>query len=162
MCSTSGVKARAPAPADGCHAADADAGAFAASRRPRSYCASVQKGRQRHRVRPPTRPHPHAHLVEPRRPPRVLTAAPAPWTHALGYRGHILTKSRAYFTTYAALRAERAHHVGHADIPDANAEAQWRYIGSVHTPTAFIAAGVAADLAENQGEARSQRGAHDR
>ncbi|MGW0012123.1 replication initiator [Streptomyces tendae] len=58
---------------------------------------------------------PHAHLLEPRRPPRVLTAAPAHLDHALGYRGHILTKSRGYFTTQAALRAERAHHVGHAD-----------------------------------------------
>ncbi len=27
------------------------------------------------------------------------------WIHSLGYRGHILTKSRAYSTTYAALRA---------------------------------------------------------
>ncbi|WP_460065604.1 replication initiator [Streptomyces sp. YKOK-I1] len=40
-----------------------------------------------------------------------------PWTHTLGYRGHILTKSRAYSTTYAALRAERAHHKGHTDTP---------------------------------------------
>src|SRR3954471_2506450 len=45
-----------------------------------------------------------------------------PWAHTLGYRGHILTKSRAYSTTYAALRAERAHHVGHAEIPDAVTE----------------------------------------
>jgi hypothetical protein len=30
------------------------------------------------------------------------------WAHTLGYRGHILTKSRAYSTTFAALRAERA------------------------------------------------------
>ncbi|MFF9898640.1 replication initiator [Streptomyces longispororuber] len=34
------------------------------------------------------------------------------WTHTLGYRGHILTKSRAYSTTYAALRAERAEQPG--------------------------------------------------
>lgn len=85
------------------------------------------------------------------------------WTHTLGYRGHILTKSRAYSTTYAALRAERAHHVGHTDIPDAITDARWRYIGSGHTPgAALITAGVATDLAENQEEARSQRGAHDR
>ncbi|MFC9059335.1 replication initiator [Streptomyces sp. NPDC057074] len=73
------------------------------------------------------------------------------WTHTLGYRGHILTKSRAYSTTYAALRAERAHHVGHTDIPDAITDAHWRYVGSGHTPgAALIAAGVAEDLVESR------------
>ncbi|PAZ14960.1 plasmid replication initiator protein [Streptomyces sp. SA15] len=70
------------------------------------------------------------------------------WTHTLGYRGHILTKSRAYSTTYAALRAERAHHLGHTDIPDTVTERHWRYAGSGHTPgAALIAAGIAEDLA---------------
>jgi len=69
------------------------------------------------------------------------------WTHTLGYRGHILTKSRAYSTTYAALRAERAHHMGHADVPDAITERNWRYVDSGHTPgAALIAAGIAEDL----------------
>ncbi|MDR3080723.1 MAG: plasmid replication initiator protein [Streptomyces sp.] len=73
------------------------------------------------------------------------------WTHTLGYRGHILTKSRAYSTTYAALRAERAHHVGHADIPDTVTDRHWRYVGSGHTPgAALIAAGIADDLAESR------------
>ncbi|MCN9239478.1 plasmid replication initiator protein [Streptomyces sp. RY43-2] len=73
------------------------------------------------------------------------------WTHTLGYRGHILTKSRAYSTTYAALRAERAHHKGHADMPDMVTERHWRYVGSGHTPgAALIAAGVADDLAESR------------
>lgn len=77
------------------------------------------------------------------------------WTHTLGYRGHILTKSRAYSTTYAALRAERAHHLGHVDIPDTVTERNWRYVGSGHTPgAALIAAGVAEDLAANCGAAR--------
>ncbi|MFH9572329.1 replication initiator [Streptomyces sp. NPDC017230] len=77
------------------------------------------------------------------------------WTHTLGYRGHILTKSRAYSTTYAALRAERAHHVGHADIPDAITDAHWRYVGSGHTPgAALIAAGVAEDIAQNRAAVR--------
>ncbi|MEV6613800.1 replication initiator [Streptomyces sp. NPDC051051] len=84
------------------------------------------------------------------------------WTHTLGYRGHILTKSRAYSTTYAALRAERAHHVGHVDIPDAITDASWRYIGSGHTPgAALIAAGIAEDLAESRrlgAEARQEEG----
>ncbi|MDH6215690.1 hypothetical protein M2283_002994 [Streptomyces pseudovenezuelae] len=69
------------------------------------------------------------------------------WTHTLGYRGHILTKSRTYSTTYAALRAGRAQHVGHPDIPDATTDRSWRYIGSGHTSgAALIAAGVAEDL----------------
>ncbi|MFJ9892181.1 replication initiator [Streptomyces sp. NPDC091280] len=73
------------------------------------------------------------------------------WTHTLGYRGHILTKSRAYSTTYAALRAERAHHMGHADLPDAITERNWRYVDSGHTPgAALIAAGIAEDLATNR------------
>lgn len=73
------------------------------------------------------------------------------WAHTLGYRGHILTKSRAYSTTYAALRAERAHHMGHSDVPEAVTERHWRFLGSGHTPgAAFIAAGVAEDLAESR------------
>ncbi|MFK0151834.1 replication initiator [Streptomyces sp. NPDC090499] len=73
------------------------------------------------------------------------------WTHTLGYRGHILTKSRAYSTTYAALRAQRAHHMGHTGQPDAVTERRWRYVGSGHTPgAALIAAGIAHDLAESR------------
>ncbi|MDX3782492.1 replication initiator [Streptomyces europaeiscabiei] len=80
------------------------------------------------------------------------------WTHTLGYRGHILTKSRAYSTTYAALRAERAHHVGHANIPDTVTDRHWRYVGSGHTPgAALIAAGIAEDLATNREIAREER-----
>ncbi|MGW3950496.1 replication initiator [Streptomyces sp. NPDC004752] len=73
------------------------------------------------------------------------------WTHTLGYRGHILTKSRAYSPTYAALRAERAHHMGHTETPDTVTERHWRYAGYGHTPgAALIAAGVAEDLAETR------------
>jgi hypothetical protein len=79
------------------------------------------------------------------------------WAHTLGYRGHILTKSRAYSTTYATLRAERADHERTAagvDLPDdpaAVADARWRYMGSGHTPgAALIAAGIAEDLARNR------------
>jgi hypothetical protein len=77
------------------------------------------------------------------------------WTHTLGYRGHILTKSRAYSTTYAAFRAERAHHMGHADIPEVVTERYWRYVGSGHTPgAALVAAGIADDIARNREIAR--------
>ncbi|WP_078615731.1 replication initiator [Streptomyces sp. 303MFCol5.2] len=71
-----------------------------------------------------------------------------PWTHTLGYRGHILTKSRAYSTTYAALRAERSDHVGGSESSDTITDSHWRYAGSGHSPGgALIAAGVAEDLA---------------
>lgn len=81
------------------------------------------------------------------------------WTHTLGYRGHILTKSRAYSTTYAALRAERAHHVGHLDVLDAITDAHWRYVGSGHTSgAALVAAGVADDIAHNREIARDEFG----
>ncbi|MFI1431652.1 replication initiator [Streptomyces lydicus] len=86
------------------------------------------------------------------------------WAHTLGYRGHILTKSRSYSTTYAALRAERAEHQGAtagadiAGIPDAVTDAHWRYIGSGHTPgAALIAAGIAEDLARSREIAREER-----
>nr|WP_308312763.1 replication initiator [Streptomyces sp. ISL-11] len=77
------------------------------------------------------------------------------WAHTLGYRGHILTKSRAYSTTYTALRAQRAEHERPTvQLPD-NAhtidDAQWRYIGSGHSPgAALIAAGIAEDLAQSR------------
>ncbi len=75
------------------------------------------------------------------------------WTHTLGYRGHILTKSRTYSTTYTALRTERANHQRGplADTPDGDTEALWRYVGSGHTPgAALLAAGIAEDLAQNR------------
>ncbi|WP_037803097.1 replication initiator [Streptomyces sp. NRRL F-5135] len=76
-----------------------------------------------------------------------------PWAHTLGYRGHVLTKSRRYSTTYTALRAARADHntqeVDLAHDPDTETvtEAEWRYVGSGHTPAeAEIARGVAQDI----------------
>ncbi len=82
------------------------------------------------------------------------------WTHTLAYRGHVLTKSRAYSTTYTALRAERAQHMGHTDTPDTVTERHWRYVGSGHTPgAALLAAGVAEDLAANREIAREVWGA---
>ncbi|WP_405890243.1 plasmid replication initiator protein [Streptomyces sp. NBC_00133] len=85
------------------------------------------------------------------------------WAHTLGYRGHILTKSRAYSTTYATLRAERADHgrtSAGVDLPkDSGAitDAHWRYIGSGHTPgAALIAAGVAEDLMRNHEISRAE------
>lgn len=71
------------------------------------------------------------------------------WAHTLGYRGHILTKSRAYSTTYAALRAARASHSADERELGENTvtEVAWHYVGSGHTPgAAQLAAGIAEDL----------------
>lgn len=85
------------------------------------------------------------------------------WAHTLGYRGHILTKSRAYSTTYTALRAQRADHERNAsgtDLTDGTAtvtDARWRYLGSGHTPgAALIAAGIAEDLEHNREVTKSE------
>ncbi|MEU4213056.1 replication initiator [Streptomyces sp. NPDC026206] len=77
------------------------------------------------------------------------------WAHTLGYRGHILTKSLAYSTTYTALRAERANHerreTGISEVVNAVTDSAWRYIDSGHTPgAALIAAGIAEDLIRNR------------
>ncbi len=84
------------------------------------------------------------------------------WAHTLGYRGHILTKSRAYSTTYTSLRSERAQHrqpIDESTQPDSVTESTWRYIGSGHTPgAALIAAGIAEDLARNRETARDALG----
>ena len=79
------------------------------------------------------------------------------WAHTLGYQGHILTKSRAYSTTYAALRADRAAHRKNGAQPEDGlvTEATWRYAGSGYTPgAAQIAAGIAEDLARSREFAR--------
>ncbi|WP_329061684.1 replication initiator [Streptomyces sp. NBC_01429] len=75
------------------------------------------------------------------------------WAHTLGYRGHILTKSRRYSTTYGELRAARAEHARDRSVPALNTASAvtlsaWRYVGSGHTSgAALIAAGIAQDLA---------------
>lgn len=72
------------------------------------------------------------------------------WAHTLGYRGHCLTKSRLYSTTYTALRAaRRIFRTGPAIDEDTMVvDSAWRYVGSGHTPgEAEIAAGIAEDLA---------------
>jgi hypothetical protein len=75
-----------------------------------------------------------------------------PWAHTLGFRGHVLTKSRQYSTTYSALRAVRANHHGGGLLAledrDMATESAWRYVGSGHSPAeAEIAYGIAEDLA---------------
>lgn len=81
------------------------------------------------------------------------------WAHALGYRGHILTKSRRYSTTYGALREERADYrkgdTKPTDSADTVREAAWRYVGSGYTPgEADFALGIAEDIVINRELAR--------
>ncbi|MFD4560181.1 replication initiator [Streptomyces sp. NPDC058469] len=75
------------------------------------------------------------------------------WAHTLGFRGHVLTKSRQYSTTYGALRAVRAEHQSGGALlvledRETATESAWRYVGSGHSPAeADIAYGIAEDLA---------------
>ncbi|WP_263167713.1 replication initiator [Streptomyces sp. SCSIO ZS0520] len=73
------------------------------------------------------------------------------WAHTLGYRGHILTKSRRYSTTYGNLRSARTRHKLPAP-PGAIKQASWRYVGSGHTTAeSWIAAGIAEDVSQIRG-----------
>ncbi|WP_189716183.1 replication initiator [Streptomyces phaeofaciens] len=81
------------------------------------------------------------------------------WAHSLGYRGHVLTKTRRYSTTYAALRDERAAYrrsdTEPTDDPALITESSWRYVGSGYTPgAAGLAAGIAEDLVMSRQLAR--------
>ncbi|MFF9640528.1 replication initiator [Kitasatospora aureofaciens] len=83
------------------------------------------------------------------------------WAHMLGYRGHCLTKTRDYSTTYGQLRGARAEHarglyVGWDD--ETVVEGAWRFVGTGHTPAeALIAAGIAEDLATNRDIVRAEQ-----
>ncbi|MFI1385440.1 replication initiator [Embleya sp. NPDC020886] len=81
------------------------------------------------------------------------------WAHTLAFRGHCLTKSRAYSTTYGVLRAARADHQ-RTDEPEVGDDgvttlAMWRFTGHGHTPgEAEIAAGIAEDIVRQREIAR--------
>jgi hypothetical protein len=90
--------------------------------------------------------------------------------HALGYRGHCLTKSRRYSTTFTALRNDREQHVrtqllarspdaaqrALAEIEASERIASFRYVGQGHLTTAdaFLAASAAARAREQRRAAR--------
>lgn len=85
-----------------------------------------------------------------------------PWAHSLGYRGHILTKSRRYSTTYTALRAERTEHTrgpsAQVHGPGTVTESTWRYAGSGYSPgEAWLAHGIAGGIAAAREAAREFR-----
>ncbi len=90
------------------------------------------------------------------------------WAHTLGFRGHWLTKSRRYSTTFAALRAARAdwhthHHPAGTDTGSTPGETvsvgDWRYAGTGWTNDgdAWLAATAAARHAETRRTARQER-----
>lgn len=82
------------------------------------------------------------------------------WAHQLGFRGQVATKSRAYSTTYTALRAARAdfHREGKADPELTVTESSWRFAGSGLTPAqSAVAAGIARGVADARA-ARHGRG----
>ena len=87
------------------------------------------------------------------------------WAHTLGFRGHWLTKSRSYSTTFAALRAARAawsrdYAVGDEPAPhDLAAVRTWSYAGRgwVSPGDAWLAEAAAAELAETRLLAREAR-----
>jgi len=90
------------------------------------------------------------------------------WAHTLGFRGHWLTKSRRYSTTFVALRAARADWHTHHDPAgtDAGSESEetvtvghWRYAGTGWTNDgdAWLAATAAARHAETRRTARQER-----
>jgi hypothetical protein len=73
-----------------------------------------------------------------------------PWAHQLGFRGNVVTKSRAYSTTFGALREARAAHSREAaGLPAAEpgetaTESHWRFVGAGLSPAlGEIAAGIA-------------------
>jgi hypothetical protein len=57
------------------------------------------------------------------------------WCHMLGFRGHVLTKSRRYSTTYTALRDARARfRAGPAPSGETVTVSSWRFVGAGHSP----------------------------
>ncbi|MEY9941284.1 replication initiator [Streptacidiphilus sp. MAP5-3] len=74
--------------------------------------------------------------------------------HMLGYRGHCLSKTYRYSTTFGALRAERAAYLtGRTGMQEeaVGVDAAWRYVGRGYTPgEAELAAGIAESIVRNR------------
>ncbi|MEU0937220.1 replication initiator [Embleya sp. NPDC005971] len=85
------------------------------------------------------------------------------WAHTIAFRGHTLSKSRVYSTTYGALRAARAEYRRAADgsLPDGTDRttlSMWRFVVQGHSPgAALVAAGIAQDLTIGREMSREQR-----
>jgi hypothetical protein len=103
--------------------------------------------------------------------PAVSDRRLGPCAHQLGYRGHCLSKSRRYSTTFKALREARARHVHEQILARSRDAAQraiagateriasFRYVGQGHLTTAdaFLAASAAARAREERWIAREER-----
>ncbi|MFE0627804.1 replication initiator protein RepSA [Streptomyces sp. NPDC058864] len=96
-------------------------------------------------------------------PDRKLRA----WAHMLGFRGHFLTKSRRYSSTFAERRQVRADYRARQErrergLPDPDETegstlilAHWTYAGHGHTPgESWLAASIARDIRINRDTAR--------
>lgn len=90
------------------------------------------------------------------------------WAHMLGFRGHFLTKSRRYSSTFAGRRQVRADFRARQerrerglpeDLDDADGStlvlAHWTYAGHGHTPgESWLAATIAKEIRLNRETAR--------
>jgi hypothetical protein len=77
------------------------------------------------------------------------------WTHTLGFRGHCLSKSRRYSTTYWALRDGRTNYLRGAllfrDNVETVTESFWHYAWSGYTDgESTLATGIAHDIAQSR------------
>jgi hypothetical protein len=97
--------------------------------------------------------------LDPVYPDRKLWA----WAHMLGFRGHFLTKSRRYSSTFTERRQVRADYRADQQrqalgLPEPDTTlvlADWRYAGHGHTPgESWLAAGIAEDIRLNRETAR--------
>lgn len=86
------------------------------------------------------------------------------WAHMLGYRGHFLTKSRTFSTTFAELRSRRAAWALAKELldngcPDVVVDATWELVGfgyrtaEEHTMAAAIAERLQAKRADRRSAA---------
>jgi hypothetical protein len=65
-----------------------------------------------------------------------------PCAHTLGYRGHCLTKSRRYSTTFTALRADRQRHVHEQLLARSDDAAQRALAGAAERNASFRFDGI--------------------
>ena len=93
----------------------------------------------------PVREHVRTYLREAFRldaDPALVDRRLGPCAHALGYRGHCLTKSRRYSTTFKALREAREQHVHEQLLARSRDAAQRALAGAAERTASFQFAGM--------------------